>query len=328
VTDEKSLLKAYCGVMNTRQKGSTPVKILVGYIKPSFLFKNDILTPIHLGRATAREISKDGVISDEDYDWLLQNMPGDDDFDGNISRYNRRIGFLTGTYWARKNYKKLGNPEYFGFFGYRKFLAPEFLKDITEYDFIVPKQLGFGVDLRKQFIDCHGTNSYNVILKVIDKLYPEKINALHEYFARTSGYFHEMYVLKQDIFFEFCDWVFPIVFALLNTNLDEFIVGAEERAQIIYRYDVVMCRSFICNDQNFEHFQKRVIGFIMERLTGFFLFELTKKSKLKYIEADIIQTDIARDNEMVAKIAKQKYKLDVVHNRIGTLRKRVSRDLK
>lgn len=35
------------------------VKIFVSYIKPSFLFKSKILTPIHLGRAVEAADSKD-----------------------------------------------------------------------------------------------------------------------------------------------------------------------------------------------------------------------------------------------------------------------------
>ena len=54
------------------------VKILVGYHKPAQLLKSDILVPIHLGRALATQISKDGQMSEEDYQWMLDNMIGDD----------------------------------------------------------------------------------------------------------------------------------------------------------------------------------------------------------------------------------------------------------
>ena len=63
--NEQELLyeyKQYDGINNNKPL----VKILVSYIKPSFLFKSEILTPIHLGRAVERDTSKDGVISDED----------------------------------------------------------------------------------------------------------------------------------------------------------------------------------------------------------------------------------------------------------------------
>ena len=127
---EEQLLNEYKKYDYLNQEKNNPlVKIFVSYIKPSFLFKSEILTPIHLGRAVEKENSKDGKITEEDINWLHENCIGDDDFEGNISHVNRRVGFLTGTYWAWKNYEKLGNPEYFGSFGYRRFLQPIFLQN-------------------------------------------------------------------------------------------------------------------------------------------------------------------------------------------------------
>lgn len=98
------------------------VKILIGYHKPSVLFKSDILTPIHLGRALATEVSKDGKMTEEEYQWMLDNMIGDDTGD-NISLKNRHYNEMTGIYWAWKNYDKLGNPDYIGFMHYRRLFS-------------------------------------------------------------------------------------------------------------------------------------------------------------------------------------------------------------
>ncbi|EOH9119425.1 DUF4422 domain-containing protein, partial [Campylobacter jejuni] len=102
------------------KEAKTPkVKILVGYHKPAVLLKDDILTPIHLGRALATQASKDGEMSKEDFEWMCENMIGDDTGD-NISHLNRYFCELTGIYWAWKNYDKLGNPDYIGFMHYRR----------------------------------------------------------------------------------------------------------------------------------------------------------------------------------------------------------------
>lgn len=90
------------------------IKNLVGYHKPAYLVKSDIWVPIHLGRALATQASKDGKMTEEDYQWMLDNMIGDDTGD-NISKLNRHFGELTGIYWAWKNYDKLGNPGHIGF---------------------------------------------------------------------------------------------------------------------------------------------------------------------------------------------------------------------
>ena len=106
--------------MKEKKENQNPsIKILVGYHKPAELLKDDILTPIHLGRALATEASKDGNISKDDYKWMCENMIGDDTGD-NISYLNRYLNELTGIYWAWKNYDKLGNPDYIGYVHYRR----------------------------------------------------------------------------------------------------------------------------------------------------------------------------------------------------------------
>ena len=50
------------------------IKILVAYHKPAVLLKDDILTPIHLGRALSTEASKDGKISQNDLEWLINHL--------------------------------------------------------------------------------------------------------------------------------------------------------------------------------------------------------------------------------------------------------------
>lgn len=95
------------------------IKILVCYHKKDRLFKNEILVPIHCGRALACEASKDGKISKKDYQWMIDNMIGDDTGE-NISKLNRDVNEMSAIYWAWKNYDKLGNPDYIGLCHYRR----------------------------------------------------------------------------------------------------------------------------------------------------------------------------------------------------------------
>ena len=231
------------------------IKILVNYIKPSFLFKSEILTPIHLGRAVEKATSKDGVISEKDLQWLHQNCINDD-FEGGISEYNRRVGFLTGTYWAWKNYDKLGNPEYFGSFGYRRLLNPEFLPNLKNYDLILPKKKDFKIEtIKDQFINYHGQELYDMAKKFA----PE---GFEEYCNGTAGYFDEIYVMRRDLFFEFCEWIFPLLFKYLT--LPQIVLQG--------------------NDY-------RDIGFITERISGYYFDKLTKRKRLKYDETEIVTTE-------------------------------------
>lgn len=124
------------------KKKKPTVKILVGYHRPAVLLKDEVLTPIHLGRALATEASKDGSMSKEDYQWMLDNMIGDDTGE-NISEENRKYCELTALYWAWKNYDKLGNPDYIGFMHYRRHLSFNLNKHFNDdkYGFVQEKEI-------------------------------------------------------------------------------------------------------------------------------------------------------------------------------------------
>jgi hypothetical protein len=278
------------------------VKIFVSYIKPSFLFKSEILTPIHLGRAVEKENSKDGKINDEDLAWLHKNCIGDDDFEGNISNVNRRVGFLTGTYWAWKNYEKLGNPKYFGSFGYRKLLKADCLDDIQDYDFVIPK-LKKHIKPIKFYLDKYGTNLYENMMNVVLKIYPQDYKDLEKHFERSFAYINEIYIFKKEHFFQFCEWIFPVFFELLKINPEEF--------------------SFSCNDYNLTKYLKqskneqRDIAYIIERLTGYYILKLTKNKNLKYKKIDTI---LYMQNNSISKEKQRNIMLQALRNKIKNLR--------
>ena len=254
------------------------IKILINYIKPSFLYKSAILTPIHLGRVVAMYESKDGFISTEDLKWLLDNCIGDDDFDGNISNLNRRVGFLTGTYWAWKNYAKLGSPEYFGSFGYRRLFAWDFLNNLTEYDLFIPEKRILNSTIKKQFIDFHGEELYEATLNLFKKVYPDEYLNLIEYLKQDKGYYYEIYVMKKDLFFNFCKWIFKLLFKYMEIYNSHFI-------QSINSLNVIK------GDNETNKSELRDVAFIMERLTGYFLYKMTKDINIKYKEVEVFLTE-------------------------------------
>lgn len=278
---KEKLLKIYTGI--NKDLENPIIKILVGYIQPSFLFKSDVLTPIHLGRAVEREISKDGSITDDAVKWLHENCIGDDDFDGNISSVNRRVGFLTGTYWAWKNYEKLGNPAWFGSFGYRRLLDPRFLKNLQNYDVVLPKPyICKQGSIKKQLIAHHGSNIYKIMLSALQQIHPDDVELFEKYMNRKNAYLSELYIMKKHIFFAFCEWIFPVLFYLLQIDLKEFEINEQELEAVLK-----------CNNLTYEQFSLyhvRNIGFIIERLTGFYLYKLTHSSFNKYnsITANVI----------------------------------------
>ena len=60
------------------------VKLLICYHKPAYLLKDNVMTPIHVGRANAKVRMGE---ENPDYQWLVNNMIGDDTGE-NISNKN------------------------------------------------------------------------------------------------------------------------------------------------------------------------------------------------------------------------------------------------
>ena len=203
------------------------VKILVCYHKKDKLFKNDVLVPIHCGRALACETSKDGKMSEKDYQWMLDNMIGDDTGD-NISELNRNFNELTAIYWAWKNYDKLGNPDYIGLAHYRRFLdindcrnKEKTLKQIfnikdnlqklcSEYDLIIPAyKTQSDKDIQNDMF-----SQTKCIIDILEKYHPELKVQYEKYLNERKMYFANMFIMKKELFFEYCELLFDIIFKL------------------------------------------------------------------------------------------------------------------
>jgi hypothetical protein len=241
------------------------IKLIICYHKPDILFKDEIITPIHLGRSLA--IKKAKGKTDAQLQWLLDNMIGDDTGD-NISNKNESYNELTGIYWAWKNYEKLGNPEFIGVMHYRRhFYYGETDKNVLEFCEIGEnyfKEIGYdpnifehlldGYDfaahiskvdcIRKHYADNHKLQDLNIALKIMGELYPEYIHTASQYINQGEGCFCNMFIFPKFMFFDYCKWLFSI--------LDEF----EKKVDIS---------------------EKRL--FISERLTGIYIAKAIEEGK-------------------------------------------------
>ena len=103
-------------------KADFNAKILVACHMPCRLLKDDVFTPIHVGREISEKVSKDGTSTQETLNWMKANTIGDNTGD-NISVKNHQLNELTAIYWAWKNYDKLENPDYIGLMHYRRHLC-------------------------------------------------------------------------------------------------------------------------------------------------------------------------------------------------------------
>lgn len=238
-----------------------------------------MIQPIHLGRALSTEATKDGRLKQQDYQWMVRHMIGDDSGE-NISHLNRYLNEMTAIYWAWKNYEKIGNPDYFGFMHYRRHfifndqcklpkrtwlnnssfycmnISSEYLQNLSsdniraqleEADIICSKtydtkniedsyssswqniqdrfvglmqQMGREDEtagmpsLSQEEIQAYASQIYGHMATKIEELFPEYRDELQQLNSTTSHYCFNMFVMRQDLFFEYCEIVFPILYSL------------------------------------------------------------------------------------------------------------------
>lgn len=257
------------------------VKIINITHKPCSVFNSDVIITIHAGRACATQASKDGVLSKEQLLWLEKNTLSDAIGD-NISLFNRFYNEMTAIYWAWKNYDKLGNPSAFGVMHYRRhfilkdririsgnylvdmgFTADNLDKLTNQYDIIHPRFM----DIKnKNFIDCIGEEYCTLggnkmkqaiqlaldIIKERDVTDYGQVSAVLS--SQHTGSFCNMFIMKKDLFFEYCDWIFPILFEL----------------------DKRLGRDYECG-------QERCVGWTAEMLTSIFIYLRAKQYSHKEV---------------------------------------------
>lgn len=287
------------------------IKILLGYHKPSVLLKSEILTPIHVGRALATETSKDGQMNQEDYQWMLENMIGDDTGE-NISYLNHKYCELTALYWAWKNYDKLENPDYIGLMHYRRhFVLDEsymlennkqiiqgcYVLDSYPKDYI--KQIGLtDKNIKNKMSNCDvlayqyqnlhtdlpsympknltprtnydwyeflNVKDFDLAISIIKQKYPSYSDVVDEYINGNIMYGYNIFIMKKEIFFDYCQWLFDIL-QELNKQIDW--------------------------TTKFDTLSIRVLGFISEQLYGIYVYNLRKSGKYKVEHARI---DLIKD---------------------------------
>lgn len=250
--------------MQKKELDSSKIKILVCCHRPCEVPENDIFLPIQVGAAISE---------------VNLGMQRDDQVNGktcdNISAKNKSFCELTAVYWAWKNIKKLyPDLEYIGLNHYRRFFAFDKKKGVKNL-FIRPEnkakyyslntqrlsrllQKGKVVVAQKKqypyplFVDysvCHVSDDLRTIKKIIEDLYPDYIEAFENVLMHNNALApYNMTVIGWKDFEEYSQWLFDI------------LAEAEKKIHI----------------ENYSDVQKRIWGYMAERLFNVFLYAKKK----------------------------------------------------
>lgn len=244
----------------------SPLKILLCCHKPSILppLDDDILLPIHAGKA----------LSDIDL-----HMQCDNELNGhpcdNISDKNCGYSELTAMYWAWKNIRSAyPDVKYVGLFHYRRFLsfnktrpfrgimyrpereihdyrvdAEKVIRDLEAGKIIVPCISHESEPIALGYCYGHMSGDYRAMRKVIEEKFPDYFNEFMNSLEFGNQYLlANMFIMKYDDFTAYSEWLFAVL--------------SEVEKIIPWR--------------SYDPYQRRVFGFLSERL---FIVWLRKNSK-------------------------------------------------
>lgn len=238
------------------------IKLFVCCHQPTDVPKHPLLVPIQVGAALA----------DSHFPGFLFDDIGD-----NISTKNHSYCELTAQYWVWKNVEA----DYYGFFHYRRYLYPDinaklpyrverkptldllnkldyekFSDLIREYDLILPKEENMYFSVREHYANApfHNRKDLELMEQIVREKHLEMTEEMEVYLSDTICYFGNIFIMKKDAFYNYCDWLFPL--------LEEF-----DRRTNISGYSLP---------------EQRVNGYLAERLLGIYM--TFWKDKLKILE--------------------------------------------
>ena len=120
----------------------------------------------------------------------------------------------------------------------------ELLTILEKYDVILPRKRNYFIEsIYSHYQHAHHVKDLNCTREIISELHPEYITSFDAIMQGRKIHIYNMFVMSSEKASEYCEWLFPILFEL-------------ERRIDITQYD---------------SYQKRVFGFIAERLFNVWL---------------------------------------------------------
>ena len=222
--------------------------------------KVDYYVPIHVGKA--RNNNELGIQGDNEGD--------------NISLKNGSFCELTALYWAWKN-DFFSDVEYAGLVHYRRYFngqgvtlkdksiasEDELLSYLKSADCVVSKKRNYVIEsVYEHYKNAHFAKDMDLTREIIAQNYADYILAFDKVMSGKTLHLFNMFVMKKEMFYDYCEWMFDILFRL------------EQQVDI----------------SSYDTYQSRIFGFISERLFNVWLV----KNNINLVEVKV--TNIEGEN--------------------------------
>lgn len=147
----------------------------------------------------------------------------------NISQYEPYLNELCALYWYWKNTTNL--PDFIGMQLYRRYFIFDYTKTYNVNSVLLPKEpellllnnIDYTVDIHLP-TPLKVSSIYNQYMmdprhNKQDFTYCEQmIEGSKEYFTTSELYYSNMFILRKDLFLEYCEWLFNIINKLLELH--------------------------------------------------------------------------------------------------------------
>lgn len=178
--------------------------------------------------------------------------------------------------WIIKNWEI---KEYIGFCHYRRYFSfidniPNMEEIFKNFDAILPTPLHLKCSVKEHYAYCHNIDDLEIIENIVKEYFPDYYQAVEKAFNGNMLFTNNMFIMKKDDFFEFMNFytnVINMYLDLIGNDIDKRI--NDNKSKYLKNYN---------NDPQASEiwYQKRIGGFMAERLLTVFVIKKFNKIKL------------------------------------------------
>ena len=198
-----------------------------------------------------------------------------DDVGENISGMNADINEMTAIWWIGRHYDEIGAPEYVGFCHYRRFL--HWHPDILSEDAVVACKTLSWRTVRAFFCVQHSASALKCFEDAfVAEFGREEGNSLARYFNGHVFYPCNCFLMSRGNFLSFFCFMDKCV-RIVKTLIAENAVNREALGS----------------------YQKRVFGFLLERMTSYWIWREKTCGRIRVVGCDLEEFDIANTSNSI-----------------------------
>ena len=176
------------------------VRIFVAIHKPGFVIKDEVHTPIHVGRAVSK--FKSG----------MAEMMGDDTGE-NISEKNPSYCEMTAHYWIWKNMK---DAEFVGLCHYRRYFGLDITQEnicqlMEGYDVMMVESNYYVDSVFSYFAKFVGAENMVILAEVMKRMCPGYYNTMVKLCDGVKFHPFNMLVCRKPLYDQYCEWMFSVL---------------------------------------------------------------------------------------------------------------------